>query len=387
MRFPLREDDISGSIPPRIKIRGILETAMNSIFNLALLPALVSTLVAFAATPLVIRFAKKFGLMDDPKKHKHPAIIHTHPTPRAGGLAIFAAIAVASFLFLPNDKYILAILGGGAVIIIIGLLDDKYDLNPYLRLFIGFVAALFPIAAGIGIAFISNPLGGIINLSQPQLHFNLFGDAKSIWVLSDLFALFWIVFMMNMLNMGAKGVDGQLSGVVVIAAATIAVLSLKFSADITQWPVIILAAITAGAYLGFLPWHIYPQKIMPSYGGAALAGYVLAVLSILATTKVGALIVVLGVPLIDTGYTIVRRIIGGRSPVWGDRGHLHHRLLDLGWSKRKVAAFYWAITALLGVMAINLNTKTKFYTIVGVAIALGGLILWLTYRPNLTKKA
>jgi len=360
---------------------------MNSIFNLALLPALVSTLVAFAATPLVIRFAKKFGLMDDPKKHKHPAIIHTHPTPRAGGLAIFAAIAVASFLFLPNDKYILAILGGGAVIIIMGLLDDKYDLNPYLRLFIGFVAALFPIAAGIGIAFISNPLGGIINLSQPQLHFNLFGDAKSIWVLSDLFALFWIVFMMNMLNMGAKGVDGQLSGVVVIAAATIAVLSLKFSADITQWPVIILAAITAGAYLGFLPWHIYPQKIMPSYGGAALAGYVLAVLSILATTKVGALIVVLGVPLIDTGYTIVRRIIGGRSPVWGDRGHLHHRLLDLGWSKRKVAAFYWAITALLGVMAINLNTKTKFYTIVGVAIALGGLILWLTYRPNLTKKA
>lgn len=276
--------------------------------------------------------------------------------------------------------------GGAALIIIMGLLDDKYDLNPYLRLVLGFAAALFPIAAGIGIAFISNPFGGIINLSQPQLHFSLFGDAKSIWVLSDLFAFFWIVFMMNMLNMGAKGVDGQLSGVVVIAAATIALLSLKFSADITQWPVIILAAITAGAYLGFLPWHIYPQKIMPSYGGAALAGYLLAVLSILATTKVGALMVVLGVPLIDTGYTIVRRIIGGRSPVWGDRGHLHHRLLDLGWGKRRVAAFYWALTALLGFLAVNLNTKTKFYTIVGVAIALGGLILWLTYRPNLTKK-
>lgn len=359
---------------------------MASFFNLAFLPALVAALIAFAATPLVIRFAKRFGLMDDPKKHEHPAILHKYPIPRGGGLAIFIGVLISALAFLPNDKYILAILAGGALIIIMGLLDDKYDLNPYLRLVLGFVAALFPIAAGIGIAFISNPFGGIINLSQPQIHLTLFGQARSIWVLSDLFAFFWIVFMMNMLNMGAKGVDGQLSGVVVIAAATIAVLSLKFSADITQWPVIILAAITAGAYFGFLPWHIYPQKIMPSYGGAALAGYLLAVLSILATTKVGALMVVLGIPLIDTGYTIVRRIIGGRSPVWGDRGHLHHRLLDLGWGKRRVASFYWGITALLGILAVNLNTKTKFYTIVGVAIALGGLILWLTYRPNLTKK-
>lgn len=359
---------------------------LNSIFNLAFLPAIVAIIISLGVTPLVIKFAKKFGLVDDPFKHKHPKVIHTYPVPRGGGLAIFVAVAIASLLFLPNDKYILAILAGGAVIVTMGLLDDKYDLNPYLRLAIGFAAALFPIAAGIGIAFISNPLGGIINLSQPQIHLTLFGHAKSIWVLSDLFAFFWIVFMMNMLNMGAKGVDGQLSGVVVIAAATIAVLSLKFSADITQWPVIILAAITAGAFLGFLPWHIYPQKIMPSYGGAALAGYLLAILSILATTKVGALVVVLGVPLIDTGYTIVRRIVGGKSPVWGDREHLHHKLLDLGWSKRGVAAFYWGVTLLLGILAINLNTKLKFYTMGGIAIALGGLILWLTYRPKLKKK-
>ena len=191
---------------------------------------------------------------------------------------------------------------------------------------------------------------------------------------------------MNIVNMGAKGVDGQLSGVTVIAALTIAFLSLRFSADIAQWPVIILAAITAGAYLGFLPWHIFPQKIMPGYGGSTLAGYLLAVLSILSTTKVGALMVVLGIPLIDTGYTIIRRIISGKSPVWGDRGHLHHRLLDAGLSKRQVSYFYWGVTAILGFLALNLNTTTKLYTMIGIALGLGGLIIWLTSRPKQTEK-
>ena len=352
------------------------------IYNLAVLPAIIAALIAYLATPLVILLAKRVGIIDDPKIHKHPKVIHTYPVPRGGGLATFVAILAASVLFLPWDKHLAGILAGASIVTFIGLLDDKYDLNPYARLAGGFLAAAIPIAVGIGISFLTNPLGGIIDLSQPQISFSLFGQVHSIWILSDIFALLWIVFVMNMLNMGAKGVDGQLPGVVVIAAATIAALSARFSADIAQWPVIILAAITAGAYLGFLPWNFFPQKIMPGYGGSTLAGYLLAILAILSTAKVGTLIVVLGVPLIDTGYTIVRRILSGKSPVWGDRGHLHHRLLDLGWGKRRVALFYWTVTALLGILAINLNTSTKFYTMVGIAILLGGLILWLTYRPK-----
>lgn len=355
---------------------------MPSISNLVLLPALVAMIIAYLSTPVIIRYAGKLGIMDDPAKNKHPKVIHTYPTPRGGGLAIFLAVFIAALIFLPFDKHLRGILAGATIVSIMGFLDDKHNLNPYLRLLIGVLAAGAVIAAGIGISFISNPLNGTIDLSHPQIAFNLFGQAHTIWVLSDIFALVWITFMMNMLNMGAKGIDGQLTGVVAIAAATIAALSLRFSADITQWPVIILASITAGAYLGFLPWHIFPQKIMPGYGGATLAGLLLAVLSILSTTKVGTLIVVLGVPLVDTGYTIVRRIIAKRSPVWGDRGHLHHRLLDAGWSKPKIAGFYWAITGALGLIAINLNTPSKFYTIVGVAVAVGGLILWLTYRPK-----
>lgn len=126
---------------------------------------------------------------------------------------------------------------------------------------------------------------------------------------------------------------------------------------------------------------------MPGYGGSTLAGYLLAVLSILSTTKVGTLIVVLGVPLIDTGYTIIRRIASHKSPVWGDRGHLHHRLLDAGLTKAQVAAFYWLITALLGFLALNLNTTNKIYTMIGIAALLGGLIIWLTKNSKKDKKS
>ena len=355
---------------------------MQPIFKLALIPGITATFIAFLVTPFIIKLAKKFKVIDDPNVNKHIKVIHKYPVPRMGGLATYLAILLPSLIFLPVDKHLIGILIGLTLITLVGILDDKYNLNPYLRLILGLLATLAPIAAGIGISFISNPGGGIIDLSSPQIVINFLGRQRSIWILSDLFGLFWIVFVMNMLNMGAKGVDGQLPGVVVISALSIAALSLKFSADITQWPVITLAAITAGSYLGFLPWNFYPQKIMPGYAGSTLAGYLLAILAILSTTKVGILMVVLGVPLIDTGYVIARRILSGKSPVWGDRGHLHHRLLGIGWSKRRIAIFYWAITALLGFIALNLNTTSKLYTMVGITIVLGGVILWLTYRQK-----
>lgn len=344
----------------------------------------VSFVLAFLFTPLAIFLANKYGLIDDPRTHKHPKVIHQYPVPRGGGLAIFLAIALTALFFLPADKHLMGILCGALAVTVLGLLDDRFNLNPYIRILTQFAIAAIPIAAGIGIAFITNPLnGGIIDLSHPRLTFSIFGSDKSIWILSDLFALFWIVFMMNMLNMGAKGIDGQLPGVAGIAALVIAALSLRYSADVTQWPVIVLALISAGSFFGFLPWNVYPQKIMPSYSGSTLAGYLLAILSILSTAKVGVVLVALGVPLIDTGYVIIRRLAEKKSPVWGDRGHLHHRLLDIGWSKRKIAAFYWLITALLGFLALNLNASQKFYTIILVAVVLGGVILWLTYRSKI----
>jgi len=350
----------------------------NSFFSLFLFPFLISFSVALLVTPFAIKIAWKFGLVDDPKKKKHPKKIHTYPVPRGGVIPIMAALIISSIIFLPLDKYLWGILAGATVTLIIGLLDDRFDLNPYLRLFTCFLAAGAVVAAGIGIAFVSNPFGGIIDLSHPKLFFSFLGETRSLWVLSAIFGLFWIAWCMNFIGWSG-GIEGQLPGFVVIAAITIGVLSLRFSADITQWPVIILAAITAGAYLGFLPFNFYPQKIMPGYGGKTLAGFLLAVLSILATAKVGTLIVVLGIPLADAFYSMGRRVLAGRSPVWGDRGHLHHRLLDLGLSKRKIAVFYWIATLILGLLALNLNSLHKFYTIITIFAVLGGFFVWLSY--------
>jgi UDP-GlcNAc:undecaprenyl-phosphate/decaprenyl-phosphate GlcNAc-1-phosphate transferase len=350
-----------------------------NISQLIAYPLAFSALIVAFLTPFVLRLVTKWKLIDDPRKNTHPKVIHTTPTPRGGGLAIYLSFVVSTLILLPLDQHLLGIIAGATLLVILGLLDDKYDLSPYVRIPVQIIAALCPVAAGIGISFLLN---GSLDLSQPQLTFSLLGEDHSIWILADLFALVWIVAIMNFTNMGAKGVPGQLPGVVSIAAFTIAILSLKFSADITEWPVTMLAAITAGSFLGFLPYNTFPQSIMPSFSGSNLGGYLLAVLAILSTAKVGTLLVVMAVPIIDTSYTMIRRVLSGKSPVWGDRGHLHHRLLDLGLSQLQVTIFYWGITALLGILALYLNAASKFYTIIGISIFLGSALLVLTYRPK-----
>ena len=126
-------------------------------------------------TPLVIKLAHKIGIIDDPKVHKHPKVIHSYPVPRGGGLAIFAAVLIASFVFLPLDKHLIGILIGAFFITALGILDDKFNLNPYLRLVAQFVIAGIPIMAGIGIAFINMPFNGILDLSHPRIVFDLLG--------------------------------------------------------------------------------------------------------------------------------------------------------------------------------------------------------------------
>src|SRR3989344_1696698 len=183
---------------------------MVNLITLLLLPLLIAALVTYFATPIIIRFADRLKIVDDPKKHLHPKVIHTYPTPRGGGVPLFLGILITSILFLPIDKHLLGILIGALILTALGLLDDRYDLSPYKRLVIQFTVAAIPIAAGIGISFIKSPFNGIIDLSFPRLTFQLLGEEKSIWILSDLFAIFWMVTLMNFINMGASGLDGNL---------------------------------------------------------------------------------------------------------------------------------------------------------------------------------
>lgn len=348
--------------------------------NLLIFPLLVSFLISFFSTPLVIILSKKFKLIDDPKTHKHPKVVHDYPVPRGGGLPIYLAL-LSSIFFLPVDKHLCGILIGAMIALVVGLLDDKHEekISPFLRLATNFLAAAAVVGAGIGIAFITNPLtGGVLNFNQPQFCFNFLGETRCLWLIADIFALFWISWCMNFVGMSG-GVDGQLPGFVAISALVIGLLSLRFTGDISQWPVVVLAAITAGSYLGFLPWNFYPQKIIPGYGGKSLAGFLLAVLSILSGAKLATAILVLGIPLVDASFLFFKRISEGRSPVLGGREHLHHRLLDLGWGKRKIAVFYWIASAILGFLALNLNSKQKFYTIILLPIVFIGFLLWLNF--------
>ncbi len=352
-----------------------------------LLPPLLITFgLSTLVTPLTIFLYRRLHWLDDPQKKQHPKHIHVRPLPRGGGIPIFLSIFLASFLFIPMDKHLVGIFLGAFILTITGVLDDLYDIHPRIRLIIGFFAAGCVVAAGIGIPYLTNPLNGtLIFLNEPQIPVYLFDKLRTIWIVADIFALFWIVGIMNFVNW-SKGLDGQLPGMAAIAAITIALLSQQFSADITQWATGVLAVMVAGAYLGFLPWNFYPQKIMPGYGGGALAGYFLAVLAILSTTKVGTLMIVLGIPLIDAGFVIIRRIMAGKMPYWGDTRHLHHTLLRLGWGKRRVALFYWGITTVLGIIALNLNSQQKFYTIILLVITFGGFLLWIKQFVGLSSQ-
>lgn len=339
-------------------------------------PMAAAAVTAWVTAPLVIKWYRRRGWVDDPAHKTQAKVIHTEAVPRGGGLVIMAAVLAGMAMFLGWDKHSIGIGLGVLVLGLTGWWDDIADINPYLRLGLGLLAAGLVVAAGIGIAYVTNPMGeGVIHLSQPQIPFYLWGKLRTIWIWSDLVALIWIVWCMNMLNW-SKGLDGQLPGVVVIAAVVIGILSLRYVEDVTQWAVVALSGITAGAYLGFLPFNYFPQKMMPGYGGGALAGFLLAVLSILSGAKLATLIIVLGVPMMDAVLVILRRIKHGKSPVWGDRSHLHHTLLDWGWSKKKVAWFYWGVTLGLGIIALQLNARQKAITILLIILGVGALIVW-----------
>jgi len=355
--------------------------------ELIIRPFLIAFFVSLAATPLSITVFRKLGFLVDPSKTPHPAHIHKKPVPKGGGIPIFLALLVVALLFLKPDQHLIGIFTALLLTLVIGLVDDIAGLNPGLRLAANLIAALLVVGAGIGIAYITNPFGGgIIDLSQPRITFELLGQTREIWVLSDLFALIWIPFVMNAINW-SSGVDGQVSGTVTIAAAVIGVLSFSYSADITQWPVATLAFGLSGAFAALTIFHFYPQKIMPGYSATTLAGLLLAVLSILSTTKVGTAMMVLGLPLVDATYTIGRRVLSGKSPFYGDRGHFHHRLLTLGWGRRRIAVFYWLVTAVLGVLALTLNAKMKLFAILAVSVLMAGFFLWIYFWPFLKQPA
>jgi len=349
------------------------------------IPFFLSIIAMFGITPWVIRIAYKYQLVDDPKKRHHPAHTHTGIIPRAGGLAIFLVILIISFFYLPWTKLFIGIGLSCLLLTIVGLLDDKKDVSPYIRIFTNALVIGIVIIAGAGIPYITNPISGtILRLDTWRITIDFFGS-HSILVWSALTAFLWLMWTTNIVGWSA-GIEGQMPGFVSISAAVIGLLSLRYSlSDPSQIPITILAFIVSGAWLGFIPWNFYPQKIMPGYSGKTLAGFLLGLLAILSYGKLGTALLVLGIPTIDAVFILTRRILKGKSPVWADNQHLHHVLLATGWGKRKIALFYWGVSAILGAIALTVTSQQKIFTFILIAVAIGGFLLWVNFFSQFSK--
>jgi UDP-GlcNAc:undecaprenyl-phosphate/decaprenyl-phosphate GlcNAc-1-phosphate transferase len=334
---------------------------------------LLAVLLAFLFTPVVRRVVMRYEIVDRPDARR----VNTIPVPRGGGLAVAAAFLLVASLFLIvnhdagivsvpislDPSEVAALLLGGAIAAALGAIDDLYDLRARYQLIGQVLLACGAVALGITIDFVTNPFG-------PDFHFS--------GPIATGLTVFWIVGMINSINW-IDGLDGLSSGVAFIAAVTLGIISL--TTQVGQPLVAVLCFALAGALLGFLRWNFHPASIFTGTSGVQFVGYTLAVLAILGTAKVAVALLVLGVPIIDTFWIIVRRVSHGGSPFTPDRSHIHHRLLDLGLSHRQTVLVIYGICLALAVLSMLLSGVTQLYAFLGVFVAFG-LVLFLPTRGD-----
>jgi UDP-GlcNAc:undecaprenyl-phosphate GlcNAc-1-phosphate transferase len=320
--------------------------------------------------------ARKYNIADHPSERR----INTKPVPRAGGLAVAGAFTLIGTLLVIFSAQLglsagsgsaeltsdgaAALLLGTVIAGVIGLIDDRYDLRARWQIIGQFLIALIPIAFGLRIAFISNPLGA------GDL---LFPDAIALGV-----TIFWTLGMQNSMNF-IDGLDGLSGGISLFAAVTLGVIALPTS------PLLAALSFTlAGALAGFLRFNFYPASIYMGTSGILAVAYALAVLALLGTAKVAAALLILGVPIIDALFVIVGRIAAGRSPYTPDESHIHRRLLSYGFSHRGSVLVLYALTAALSILALLLTGSATLYAFMGLLVVLGGVITYLSRATERT---
>jgi UDP-GlcNAc:undecaprenyl-phosphate GlcNAc-1-phosphate transferase len=355
-----------------------------------LITGAIAAVLAFLLTPWAMRFATRSGAIDEPDSGRR---IHLRPIPRAGGLAVAVAFVSVGLIalglqwqtelyttgrpweldrWLLSENEVVAVFGGAAIAAAFGFIDDRWQIRARWQFVFQVALALFAIGLGLQILEINNPLeflGGV------------FADDTIVFegVLAALVTALWIVGMINSINF-IDGLDGLSVGVAIIATLTLGFVSLGFESSYEPM-VALLCAVFAGALLGYLPWNFNPAQVFVGTTGVMVMGYLLAVLAILGTAKVAVALLILGVPIIDTFWIITRRILSGHSPFTPDRGHIHHRLLDLGLSHRGVVLLIYGITAALAVTSILLaGGSGPIYAFIGIVVGSGIVLLVITFR-------
>lgn len=303
---------------------------------------IVSFAFTFATTPLVRRFAFKIGAIDIPKDNRR---MHKKPTPRIGGLAIIFGFTVATLCFAQPSRQLYGTLAGAAIIAVMGVIDDCKNLPAKLKFVIQIIAALVVVFAGdIKIDVFTNP--------------NFLSD-NPYWVLPEWLSVtltvIWIVFITNAVNF-IDGLDGLAAGVSAIMSISLVFIAIR----VGEYSIAILGIALMGSCFGFLPFNFNPAKIFMGDTGSTFLGFMLATLSIQGVFKSYAVIsfavplLILGLPLFDALFAMIRRILRGQSPMTADRGHLHHRLVDMGFSQKQTVFILYAISGVLGITAVLL---------------------------------
>lgn len=317
----------------------------------------ISLILSALLTLLIKKLSLSLGIVDWPDKAGELGRkIHTRPIPLLGGLAIFGAYFSLLFLFrdyfLSGDlglSHLLAFFLGGLVIVIGGVLDDKYNLPPRWQIIFPLLSIAVLLIGGVGISKITNPFGGFIDLSSWQF-------------LGMALIAAWLLGMMYTTKL-LDGVDGLVSGVGAIGAIIIFLFTLT-----TRYyqPDIALAAILlAGSLFGFLIFNWHPAKIFLGESGSLLLGYILGVLAIISGGKIAIALLVMGFPILDVAWTIIRRLSQGKNPFrFADKKHLHHRLLALGLGQRKTVLIFYALSLTFGLSGLFLQSRGKFLMLI-----------------------
>lgn len=340
-------------------------TLVNSPLYL-LIAIICAFFISVTLTPIVRVFAFKFKVTDVPKDNRR---MHKKEMPLMGGLAIFLAFFLCTLIFCEVDKKIIGLLLGAAIIVVTGIIDDKYDLKPAFKFVMQLSSAIIAYLSGISIQQI-NIFGKIID-------FEVLG-------IDGLITVIWIVALTNAINL-IDGLDGLSCGVSTISSFTL-LISLIYTD--TPFSVIVLIGILAGSCLGFLPFNFNPAKIFMGDTGALFLGYCMSVLSILGCFKLNALVsfwvpfLIFALPLLDTAFAFIRRILTGRSPFSADRGHVHHRLIDKGFDQKHSVMLLYAVSGISGVSAILISFDNYIGGAAMFAVAIAVLVLNLVYGSD-----
>lgn len=328
----------------------------------------LALIIALIATPWVRRLAVWLKCIDLPRP---PRNLHSKPIPKLGGLALFIAFVGALLVYLKFGapdfhviplKFFMAIIGGAAVLMVGGYLDDRYDLSPKILWIFPALAALIVVWAGIGvgITFISNPFGAPFSLAFRILSIPA----------SAIFVWFWMVGMMFTTKF-LDGIDGLTAGISCIASFALFLLSL--GPTVNQPMTATLSIMFCGALLGYLVYSFHPATIFFGEGGSTLTGFILGALSIILGGKIATALLVMGIPILDVAWVIAQRLLSRKSPFIGDRLHLHFRLLDLGFSQRQTVLILYAISALFGLAAVYLQSFGKLVALLILFTVMVGL--------------